>query len=127
MAPGHDPARPPYPASLFFLSAAGGYVPACPTSRPPVPAVSAAAARFLEGYRMYGTIRAGCEAAGVTPYVVRKWMAARGTFRQDMQDALADFRESLEGLLIDDIEQGRDNPDLRRRLRAAWPEKYGRA
>ncbi len=88
--------------------------------------VHAAQRLFLEGVRRSGTISAGAREASVSPKVADEWLASDPEFKQAYQDALADFKDSLEDRVLRAIDEDRDGLLLRMKLRGEMPAKYRR-
>ena len=80
--------------------------------------------RFLDAVRELGTIRAGARAASVPRRTARCWIERDPAFRERYEEAMAEFRDSLEERLLERIERG-NGATLRFKVKGELPEKYG--
>ncbi len=80
--------------------------------------------QFLEEVRRLGTLSAGARAAKVSRRTARSWIERDLELRQQYEEALAEFRDSLEERLMERIEAG-NGVSLRFKMKGEMPEKYG--
>ena len=80
---------------------------------------------FLEGVKKVGTISAGAREAGVKRRTARSWIERDPEFKERYEEALAEFKDSIEERLMSRIEEGSNGPTLRFKAKGELPEKYG--
>ena len=85
---------------------------------------------FLAAYSEAGTIRAACEAAGVTRSAFQQWERKDiNSFRIQFQISKELFREQIQDIAFDRVKSQKPNDTpvlLITLLNAHWPEKYRR-
>jgi len=80
--------------------------------------------RFLAGVKRLGTISAGAREAGVARKTARRWLEEEPDFREAYEEALAEFRDSIEERLVNRIDTGGNGATLRFKGKGELPEKY---
>ena len=81
--------------------------------------------RFIEEVKRLGTISAGARADGVKRRTARSWIERDPAFKERYEEALAEFKDSIEERLMTRIEEGANGPTLRFKAKGELPEKYG--
>ena len=81
--------------------------------------------RFLDEVRRSGRVNAAAKAAGVTTKTAKRWIDRDPAFKERYEEAMAEFRDTLEERLMNRIDRGGNGAALRFKLKAEMPEKYG--
>ena len=81
--------------------------------------------RFLDEVRRSGRVNAAAKAAGVTTKTAKRWIDRDPAFKERYEEAMAEFRDTLEERLMNRIDHGGNGAALRFKLKAEMPEKYG--